>query len=172
MRKLQEQGKVQFIGLTGLPLEIFRYVLDRTEVDTILSYCHHTLNDTSLKTLIPYLKEKQVGVINASPLGLGLLTNRGAPAWHPASDEIKETCARAAAHCRSKRVDIAQLAIQFALDNPDLSTTLVGTANPEHLRQNVEWLETPMNYELLAEVQAILAPIRDETWLYGRPENN
>jgi len=172
MRKLQEQGKVQFIGITGLPLKIFRYVLDRTEVDTILSYCHHTLNDTSLKTLIPYLKEKQVGIINASPLGLGLLTNRGAPAWHPASDEIKETCARAAAHCRSKGVDIAQLAIQFALDNPDLSTTLVGTANPEHLRQNVEWLETPMNHELLAEVQAILAPIRNETWLYGRPENN
>ena len=172
MRKLQEQGKVQFIGITGMPLKIFRYVLDRTEVDTILSYCHHTLNDTSLKTLIPYLKEKQVGIINASPLGLGLLTNRGAPAWHPASDEIKETCARAAAHCRSKRVDIAQLAIQFALDNPDLSTTLVGTANPEHLRQNVEWLETPINYELLAEVQAILAPIRNETWLYGRPENN
>jgi len=172
MRKLQEQGKVQFIGITGLPLKIFRYVLDRTEVDTILSYCHHTLNDTSLKTLIPYLKEKQVGIINASPLGLGLLTNRGAPAWHPASDEIKETCARAAAHCRSKGVDIAQLAIQFALDNPDLSTTLVGTANPEHLRQNVESLETPINYELLAEVQAILAPIRNETWLYGRPENN
>lgn len=172
MRKLQEQGKVQFIGITGLPLRIFRYVLDRTEVDTILSYCHHTLSDTSLKTLIPYLKEKQVGIINASPLGLGLLTNRGAPAWHPASDEIKETCARAAAHCRSKGVDIAQLAIQFALDNPDLSTTLVGTANPEHLRQNVEWLETPINYELLAEVQAILAPIRNETWLYGRPENN
>jgi L-galactose dehydrogenase len=172
MRKLQEQGKVQFIGITGLPLKIFRYVLDRTEVDTILSYCHHTLNDTSLKTLIPYLKEKQVGIINASPLGLGLLTNRGSPAWHPASDEIKETCTRAAAHCRSKGVDIAQLAIQFALDNPDLSTTLVGTANPEHLRQNVEWLETPMDYELLAEVQAILAPIRNETWLYGRPENN
>jgi L-galactose dehydrogenase len=172
MRRLQEQGKAQFIGITGLPLEIFRYVLDRTEVDTILSYCHHTLNDTSLKTLIPYLKEKQVGIINASPLGLGLLTNRGAPAWHPGSDEIKETCARAAAHCRSKGVDIAQLAIQFALDNPDLSTTLVGTANPEHLRQNVEWLETPINYELLAEVQAILAPIRNETWLYGRPENN
>jgi L-galactose dehydrogenase len=172
MRKLQEQGKAQFIGITGLPLRIFRYVLDRTEVDTILSYCHHTLNDTSLKTLIPYLKEKQVGIVNASPLGLGLLTNRGAPAWHPASDEIKETCARAAAHCRSKGVDIAQLAIQFALDNLDLSTTLVGTANPEHLRQNVEWLETPINYELLAEVQAILAPIRNETWLYGRPENN
>jgi L-galactose dehydrogenase len=172
MRKLQEQGKVRFVGITGLPLRIFRYVLDRTEVDTILSYCHYALNDTSLEDLIPYLKEKQVGIINASPLGMGLLTERGAPAWHPASDEIKETCARAAAYCRSKGVDIAQLAIRFALANPDLSTTLVGTANPENLKKNVKWLETSIDNELLAEVQSILEPIRNKIWPSGRPENN
>ena len=172
MRKLQEQGKVRFIGITGLPLRIFRYVLDRTEVDTVLSYCHHTLCDTSLEDLIPYVEEKLVGIINASPLGMGLLTERGTPAWHPAPDEIKETCARAAAYCRSKGVDIAQLAIQFALANPDLATTLVGTANPENLKKNVRWLETPIDHELLAEVQAILSPIRNKTWPSGRPENN
>jgi L-galactose dehydrogenase len=172
MRKLQEQGKIGFVGITGLPLKIFRYVLDRTEVDTILSYCHYALNDTSLEDLIPYLKEKQVGIINASPLGMGLLTERGTPAWHPASDEIRETCARAAAYCRSKGVDIAQLAIRFALANPDLSTTLVGTANPENLKKNVKWLETSIDNELLVEVQAILAPIRNKTWPSGRPESN
>jgi aryl-alcohol dehydrogenase-like predicted oxidoreductase len=35
------------------------------------------------------LQEKGVGVINASPLAMGLLTEQGPPAWHPASDEIK-----------------------------------------------------------------------------------
>lgn len=172
MRRLQEQGKVRFIGITGLPLKIFRYVLDRTKVDTILSYCHYALNDTSLEKLIPYLQERGIGIINASPLGMGLLTNRGTPAWHPAPDEIKETCARAAAYCRSKGIDIAQLAIQFTLTNPDISTTLVGTASPEHLKQNVEWIQTPIDHELLAKVQAILAPIHNRTWPSGRPENN
>jgi len=172
LRRLQERGKIRFVGITGLPLKIFRYVLERTEVDTILSYCHHTLYDTTLKTLIPTLKQKEVGIINASPLGMGLLTERGTPDWHPAQDEIKKTCARAAAYCRSRGVDIAQLAIQFALANPDLSTTLVGTANPENLKKNVRWLEAPMDHELLGEVQAILAPIRDQTWSSGRPENN
>jgi len=172
LRRLQEQGKVRFVGITGLPLKIFRYVLDRAEVDTILSYCHYALNDTSLETLIPYLQEKQVGIINASPLGMGLLTERGTPPWHPASEEIKETCARAVAYCRNKGVDIARLAIQFALANPDLSTTLVGTANPENLEKNVKWLEGPIDTELLAEVRAILAPIHNKTWLSGRPENS
>lgn len=170
--RLQEQGKVRFVGITGLPLKIFRYVLDRTEVDTILSYCHYSLNDTELEGLIPYLKEKQVGIINASPLSMGLLSNRGAPGWHPASEEVKQACARAAAFCREQGVDIVQLAIQFSVSHPDLSTTLVGTANPENIEKNVKWIELPMDEGLLAEVQAILTPIHNETWPSGRPENN
>jgi len=172
LRRVQEQGKARFVGITGYPLKIFRYVLDRTEVDTILSYCHYTLNDTSLEGLIPYLEEKGVGIINASPLGMGLLTNRGTPDWHPASDEIKRTCAQAAAYCRSKGVDIAKLALQFSLSNPRIHTTLVGTANPENIRKNVRWIEEPIDEELLAEVREILKPIANKTWIVGRPENN
>jgi L-galactose dehydrogenase len=172
LRKLQERGKVRFIGITGLPLKIFRYVLDRTETDTILSYCHRSLNDSSLDELIPYLKEKKVGIINASPLGMGLLTERGAPAWHPAPDEIKRACVEAAARCRRRGVDIAGLAIGFALANKDISTTLVGTASPENLKKNVRWSESPIDNELMGEVLEILKPIRNKTWPSGRPENN
>ena len=72
LRRLQAQGKVHFVGITGLPLKIFREVLARTELDTILSYCHFSLNDTSLEALVPFLKQKGVGIINASPLSMGL----------------------------------------------------------------------------------------------------
>ncbi len=172
LRRLQQQGKVRFIGITGLPLKIFRYVLERTDVDSILSYCRYALNNTQLADLIPFLQEKQVGIINGSPLSMGLLTNRGAPAWHPASQEIRETCARAAAFCREQGVDIAKLALQFALANPNIHTTLVGTANPENIRKNVAWMEEPLDEELLAQVQRILAPIHNQIWPSGRPENN
>ncbi len=172
LRNLKEQGKVRFVGITGLPLKIFRYVLDQMEVDTILSYCHYSLNDTALLELVPYLRRKGVGIINASPLSMGLLSNRGAPDWHPASEVIKETCARAAAFCRERGVDIAQLAIQFSVSHPDLSTTLVGTANPQNIEKNVRWAEMPIDQTLLATVLEILKPIHNETWLQGRPENN
>ena len=172
LRQVQEQGKVRFVGITGLPLKIFRYVLERTEVDTILSYCRYALNDTALAELIPSLQQQQLGIISASPLGMGLLTNRGAPEWHPATDDIKEVCARAAAYCQEKGVDIAKLAMQFALANPDIHTTLVGTANPDNIRKNVAWLEEPLDETLLSEVQAILKPIQNKSWTVGRPENN
>lgn len=172
LRRLQEQGKVRFVGITGYPLKIFREVINRAPVDTILSYCRYSLNDTALGTLIPFLQEHQVGIINASPLSMGLLTERGTPDWHPAPEALKRACAQAAAHCRAKGVDIAQLAVQFAVAPPALATTLVGTANPENLRKNAAWIELPPDPELLADVQAILQPVQNLTWLSGRPENN
>lgn len=90
--KLKEAGKVKFIGITGLPLGIFSYVLDRVPqgtVDVILSYCHYSINDSTLEDLLPYLNSKGVGIISASPLAMGLLTEGGPPEWHPASPELK-----------------------------------------------------------------------------------
>ncbi|TVU50277.1 hypothetical protein EJB05_01643, partial [Eragrostis curvula] len=92
LRKIKESGKARFIGITGLPLSIYTYVLDRVppdSVDVILSYCHNGINDTTLLDLLPYLKSKGVGVISASPLSMGLLTDNGPPEWHPAPEQLK-----------------------------------------------------------------------------------
>jgi len=172
LRQVQKEGKARLVGITGFPLKIYRYVLDRIDVDTVLSYCHCTLWDTSFAELLPYLERKNVGIINAAALGMGLLTPQGTPEWHPAPEEIKATCAKAAAHCRAKGARIEQLAIQFAVANPRIHTTLVGTADPEEIRQDVRAVEAPIDHGLLNEVQTILQPIRNKTWLVGRPENN
>jgi aryl-alcohol dehydrogenase-like predicted oxidoreductase len=172
LRKVQKQGKVRFIGITGLPLKIFRYVLERTAVDTILSYCHYALNDVSLESLIPTFEDENIGIINASALSMQLLTNIGAPDWHPADDEIKVACLKAAEHCRSKGADIAELGLQFALANPKIHTTLMGTANPENVKKNVACVNQTPDTQLLTEILEILDSIRDRTWSSGRPENN
>ncbi len=172
LRKLQERGKVRFIGITGLPLKIFETVLSQAEVDTILSYCRYSLNDTALSRLLPALREKNIGTISASPLGMGLLTNYSVPSWHPAPANIREKCAEAATYCRAHGTNISRLALQFAVANPAIHTTLVGMASVENITANVRWIEEPLDLSLLAEVLAILAPIHNQTWASGKPENN
>jgi len=172
LERVRAAGKARFIGITGLPLKFFREVAARAPVDTVLSYCRYSLNNTSLATLLPWLHERGIGVISASPLSMGLLTQDGPPAWHPAPPEVKDACARAAAHCRSRGVDIARLALQFSVAQEGIATTLVGMAHAEHVEKNAAWLAEPLDGELLAEVQAILAPIQGRAWATGRPENN
>ncbi len=172
LREVQAAGKARFVGITGYPLCVFREVLDQAEVDTVLSYCHYSLNDDSLAGLLPYLEARGAGVISASPLSMGLLTERGAPAWHPAPESVKAACVAAALNSRELGEDISRVALQFALAEPRIATTLVGTASPENLRRNVEWAAAPPDPALLAEVREVLAPVQRTTWLTGRPENN
>ena len=172
LRQIQKQGKARFVGITGYPLKIFDTILSSTEVDTILSYNHYSLNDTTLAGLLPWLREKGVGIINASPVSQGLLTNHELPAWHPAPEDVRKACADAAAYCRSQGTDIAKLAMQFSLSNPEIHTTLVGTADPANIVKNVKWIEEPIDKVLLGNVQRILATIKDRGWVLGRPENN
>jgi L-galactose dehydrogenase len=158
LRAVVDEGKARFVGITGLPLKVFREVIARAEVDTILSYCHYSLNDTTLETLIPFVDERNVGLISASPLSMGLLTQRGAPDWHPAPDEIKSACRRAAQHCQSKGASVEKLAVQFALRNPRIATTLVGSSQSENIEKNVRWLDEPVDEELLREIERFCFP--------------
>jgi L-galactose dehydrogenase len=172
VRRLQAQGKVRFVGVSGYPMTMFRYVLDRADLDVVLSYNHYTLQNTMFAELVPYLKAKGVGIMNAAPFSARLLTNAPLPPWHKATEEVRATCRRAAEQCASRGVDIAQLALQFSIANEDMTTCVVGSANPENVRKWMQWADTPIDQTLLDEVLAILKPIHN--WFYheGRPENN
>jgi L-galactose dehydrogenase len=172
LQKVQKAGKARFIGVTGLPLTAIRRVVEAVPVDVVLSYCRFELNDTSLLDLVPLLKDRGVGIMNASPLGMGLLSSRGTQPWHPAPAELKEVCARAAAHCRANGASIEKLAVQYALTKPDVTTTIVGSANPAEMENNIQWASEPIDRRLLDEVLAILKPVHNMTWPSGRPENN
>jgi L-galactose dehydrogenase len=142
------------------------------DIDALLSYCHYELNDNSLADLIPYFQGKGIGIVNASPLGMGLLSNRGTPDWHPAPANVKEVCAKAAAHCKAKGANIEKLALQYAISNPQIATTLVGSGSSENMRRNIAWANEPIDKQLLAETLDILKPIHNVTWSSGRSENN
>ena len=172
LQKLKVTGKIRFVGISCLPIPLFRRVLDQVDVDQIQSYCHFCLNDTSLADLLPYLNAKQLAIFNSAPLAMRLLSNEGAPAWHPAPAQLRAKCAEAAAHCRSRGSDLSKLALQFSVSDPRIPTTILGTANPANVEQNLRTIEEPLDRELLAEVQAILAPVHNMTWPSGRPENN
>jgi aryl-alcohol dehydrogenase-like predicted oxidoreductase len=172
LRKIQQQGKVKYVGISGYPMKMFRYVADRAPLDVILSYNHYTLQNTMLADLTPYLKSKGIGIMNAAPFSARLLTNATLPAWHKATPLVREIARKAAAHCQSKGVDIARLALQFSIRNEDLSTCIVGSANPENVKRWAQWAAEPIDEQLLQEVLAILKPIHDWFYVEGRPENN
>ena len=173
LRKIQQSGKVRYIGFSGYPMKIFRFICDQTEVDCALSYNQYTLQNTRFADdVVPYLKAKGVGAMNAGPFSARLLTNAPLPAWLKEPEAVKAAARKAAVLCDSRGVDIAKLALQFSIANPDIATTVSGSANPNNIRNWAKWAAEPPDRELLAEVLAIFAPVKNLGHAEGLPENN
>jgi L-galactose dehydrogenase len=173
LRKIQRAGKVRFIGFSGYPQKIFRFICDQAEVDCVLGYNQYTLQNTRFADeTVPYLKEKGIGIMNAGPFSARLLTNAPLPAWLKEGEEVKAAARRAARHCAEKGMDIAKLALQFSCAHPDITTTIAGSANPENIRKWANWLEEPLDQQLLAEVQEIFRPVKNIGHQEGLPGNN
>ncbi|MCX6949187.1 MAG: aldo/keto reductase [Opitutae bacterium] len=173
LRKAQQAGKVKAIGFSGYPQKIFSFICDQTEVDCVLNYNQYTLQNTRfVDETVPYLKAKGIGIMNAGPFSARLLTNAPLPAWLKEPEDVKAAARAAAAYCAAQGVDIAKLALQFSLQNPDITTTVSGSANPTNIRHWAEWAAEPIDQQLLAEVQKIFAPVKNRGHLEGLPENN
>ena len=166
--RLREKGVVGHVGITDLQPENLRWVIEHSPegtVESVLCFCHYCLCDTLLLDYLDFFEANNVGVINASPLSMGLLSSRGTPDWHPAPVALKEACARAAAFCQEQGYSIERLAMQFATGlSPRIATTLFSSANPENVRKNVAYLDAPADPQLVAEVQAIIGDQMGARW--------
>jgi len=173
LRRIRDSGKVRFIGFSGYPQKIFRFVCDQTDVDCVLNYNQYTLQNTRFADeTVPWLVDRGIGVMNAGPFSARLLTDAPLPVWLKEPESVKGAAREAAALCRSRGTPIAKLALQFALDNPAIATTIAGSANPANVRDWATWAAEPIDRGLLADVQAIFAPVRNVGHVEGLPENN
>lgn len=173
LRKAREQGKVRFIGFSGYPQKIFRFVCEQADVDCVLNYNQYTLQNTRFADeTIPWLKARGIGVMNAGPFSARLLTDAPLPHWLKEPEEVKAAARKAADLCRERGSSIAKLALQFSIANPDIATTVAGSANPANIRAWATWAAEPLDEELLRDVQAIFAPVKNVGHLEGLPENN
>ena len=173
LRKIQQAGKVRFIGFSGYPQKIFKFICDQTDVDCVLSYNQYTLQNTSfVEQSVPWLKARGIGVMNAGPFSARLLTNATLPSWLKEPESVKIAARQAAEHCSAQGSDIAKLALQFSCAHPDIATTVTGSANPENIRRWVTWLQEPLDETLLREVLAIFEPVKNLGHIEGLKENN
>lgn len=168
LHQLKKEGKARFIGMSGYPLGLLRQAVERCNLDVVISYAHCNMFNTRLLTeLVPACEARGVGVLNASPLAMGLLTNHGPQPWFPGQAEVVAACRRAAEMCRGRGADIAFLGMQFAFAQKGIASVLTGTARTAELEANLRAMREPMDLALLADVMKVLDPVRDWTWRSG-----
>lgn len=175
LQKLKEEGKIKYVGITGYPLETQREIIERSiaagiAVDTSLSYCHYALNDTSLVSsgFLDFCTARDIALINASPISMGLLMDRDPPSWHPATPATKTLCKQAAALCREEGADLAKLALHFCLREERIATTLISSTSLARMRSNLDAVQQSLSDKeeaTLARLQSeVFGPAGQQSW--------
>lgn len=172
LRRIQKSGKARWIGISGYPLQALIKIAREAAVDAILSYCRYNLMITDMdNSLTPFARERGIGLINASPLHMGILTDSGAPPWHPAPQAVKDAGARVVQLCRSYGADPSIVALRFCLDHPYAASTLVGMSDRKQVEDNFRALDAVGDPALMEQIRQIIEPVKNVVWASGRPEN-
>lgn len=165
--ELKNEGVVGHVGITDLQPENIKWVIEHTPegmVESIMNFCHFSLNDDLLLDYLDFFESRGIGVINASPLSMGLLSMRGVPEWHPAPKSLVEACAKAALYCAEHNYPIEKLAMQYSVSNPRIATTLFSSANPDNVRKNLQYIEEPIDWKLVEKVKEIIGDQKRVRW--------
>lgn len=164
---LREEGVVGHVGITDLQLENLQYVVEHVPagtVESVLNFCHYCLCDDKLLDFLDFFEARGIGVINASPLSMGLLSGRGAPDWHPAPQPLRDACRQAAAHCTAAGYPIERLAMEYSVREPRIASTLFSTTRAENVRANLGYAAGAPDGTLLREVREILGDAFRLSW--------
>ncbi|KAI9314124.1 NADP-dependent oxidoreductase domain-containing protein [Dichotomocladium elegans] len=183
--QLKKEGVIKYVGCSGYPLPVLLKIAEHQQakgnpLDCILSYCHYTLQNTSLADYTPKFHAAGVRyVANASPLGMALFRNAGPPDWHPAHAELRAAAAKCASVAKENGIDIAELASIFSFTGRDtfnLNCTYIGLENKEDVQKAIatwkrvkarqQQLEQPSDIErkVVEEINALLAPYKNYSW--------
>ena len=144
--RLREEGKIRHIGIGARSLGVLRRAIAGGRVEIVLTYLEYNLyNQAAAGELFPLAREQDVGVLLASPLGMGLLSGVEevvARASEYRDNAIQpERVAKAGAMwdwARNRGLDIRHLAIQFCLAAPVQGIVLPGAATTRQVEETYE----------------------------------
>ena len=143
--KLKEQGKVRAIGVNAGRLELLFPFIKTGKIDTVQTFSKYTLLDHTAKdTLFPLAKEMGVGVINGSPLGMGVLTDKPAPFLQNNKKLLMEAEKRKEKLTFLRKQGpngLIEPAMRFSLTCPDIAVTLTGTVSLRSLKLNASYCD-------------------------------
>ena len=173
IEKIKASGKARFIGISGLPVRYLATIAKEVELDTVLSWAHYNLlQDEINNELVPLSKEKGFGLMNAAPLLQRILSDAAVPEWHNAPKEMIAVQPALLNICKKYGVRLSDVAMRFAMNHPDITTTIVGMNSLINIQQNLSAVDFKIPVGILEEMALVIAPIKNLMWFEGRPENN
>ena len=160
LQRMREEGLIKFIGLGVRQHEFHKIAIETGVVDVILTYLDYTLlSQTANEWLIPLAAENDIGIINGSPIAMGLLSGVE-PDASAKSDHISNSEGEKAYQlwqwANDNDLNLLNLAIQFCFRQPRIAMSLTGSKNAEEVEQNFAAATTLVPDDVWEQLAALL----------------
>jgi aryl-alcohol dehydrogenase-like predicted oxidoreductase len=172
-QKLQREGKVRYYGVSTSDFEYLKaFNADGNCASLQIDYS--ILNRTPEEDILPYCQANHIGVIVRGALAMGILAGKFTPEtrfgeddfrrrWHENPEEYQVflddlQMVDALRHLAEGR-SLAQLALQFVLAHPAVTTVIPGIKNVAQAQANLQTgLLDPLSQEELAFIDTVVPP--------------
>ena len=155
LQRMRDEGLIGYIGLGVREHEFHKIAIETGIVDVILTHLDYNLiSQTANDWLLSFAAENDIGIVNGSPIAAGRLSGIEPDISSGAPEDIK-------AHqlwqwSVENNLNLLNLAIQFCLLQPLLSTNLTGSRNVIELEQNINAATTSVPDDVWKQIEKLM----------------
>ncbi|TPK60433.1 aldo/keto reductase [Mesorhizobium sp. B2-4-15] len=141
--RIKEEGLATAVGLAMGRLDIMLPIVRDWPFDVLLNHNRFTLLNRSAGHLFELANERGIAVFNAAPYAGGVLAKGSSRVSRITYQEIDETKLAPVRQieelCGKHSLAPGAAALQFSLNDPRITSTVVGVSKPERIAQTLEW---------------------------------
>jgi len=152
LTKLKNEGLIRFLGVSARGEEPALATIKCGAFD-VLQIAYNILDQRMATTVLPAAAKAGVGIVNRSVLLKGALTPLRAK-LPPGLEPLQAQADKIEVVARELGMDLPTLAIRFAISNPLIATSLVGTNKPTNIKRAVEAAQAgPLSQEVVSKLE-------------------
>lgn len=167
---LMEQGKIRAAGVSNYSAEQMKQADSIINISTNQVPYSMVLRNIE-QNLVPYCLESKKGILAYSPLQRGILTGKITPDYkfnkgdhrphtpyfkEPNISRINNFLTKIKPIADDNNITIAQLVIYWTIQQPSITSALVGARNPVQVKENIKAGEIKLDQEELLTINALL----------------
>ncbi|MFD5319891.1 aldo/keto reductase family protein [Streptomyces sp. NPDC127098] len=177
-------GKAHYIGVSEWPAEQIRRahaLATELRIPLVSSQPQYSMLWRVIEgDVIPTSEELGLGQIVWSPIAQGVLTGKYLPGQQPPEgsratdtkgganmisrflrDEVLEAVQRLRPLADEAGLSLAQLAVAWVLQNPNVSAAIVGASRPEQVGENAKAAGVKLDADLLKRIDEVILPVAE-----------
>jgi aryl-alcohol dehydrogenase-like predicted oxidoreductase len=143
---LVKQGKIRYYGLSSIRPNVIREFVKKSNIVSVMTQ-YSLLDRRPEESTLQLLHENNIGVLVRGSLASGLLIDKPAKAYLNYKETEVAAAEKAIQSVSSSERNAAQTAIQYVLENPAVTSAVVGIRTMEQLKEAVGAIDKPLTEE-------------------------